>query len=190
MTYQGGIVHIPDHVERVLGWVPGYHRAKPGVRALATAVGETVQELEDAVVGVYQGGLFPNARGKRLDDWGEALGCVRGGLDDYWYRKLIRGTRRARYCTGTVDELVGLWAGFTGGWVELEELPPGAVQLTAWRDTYMPPEYAARAAAVMREHGPGTTVLAEALTRFLGGDARTIPPYGLPSGRGIPARVH
>lgn len=190
MTYQGGIVHIPDHVERMLAWIPGYHRAKSGVRALATAVGETVQELEDAIVDMYQGSLFPHARGVRLDAWGEALGCVRGGLDDYWYRKLIRGTARARACTGTVDELVGLWAGFTGGQVELFELPPGGVHLVAWRDTYLPSEYATRAASVMRAHAPGAMVLAESLLHFLGADARTTPPYGLPSGRGIPGRVH
>ena len=97
---------------------------------------------------------------------------------------------RARTCRGTVAEVVGLWAGFTDGQVELEELPPAGVQLTAWRDTYMPLEYATRAAAVMREHAPGALVLAEALKQYLGGDARITPPYGLPAGRGIPARVH
>lgn len=184
------IVHIPDHAERILAWVPGYHRAKAGVRAFFLATADAVQELEDAIYDAYEGGLFPYARGARLDAWGDILGCPRGGLDDYWYRRLIRGKARARTCRGTVAEVVGLWAGFTDGQVELEELPPAGVQLTAWRDTYMPLEYATRAAAVMRERAPGALVLAEALTQYLGGDARITPPYGLPSGRGIPARVH
>lgn len=185
------IQHIFDHVERALAWLPGYHRVKPGVSALISTAGDAFQELEDAIFDAYTGELLDEARGEALDRWGESLGVLRLGLEDPWYRRLIRGRIRARSVTGTVEDVRELWGALTGGWVEVYELPPRGLQLVAWRDTYMPRDYAIRAAAMFRAHAPtASVVLAEAVTLYLGGYGRVRPPYGSPAGRGIPARVH
>ncbi len=188
------IQHIPDHVERTLAYVAGYHRLKNGVRALYEAIiARPVQELEDLIYDAALGEQFSLAKGAALTRWGEMFGVPRLGLeDDLWYRRLIVGSVRMRRCTGTDDELIRAWAGLTGGYVELTELPLRGLQLVAWRDTYMPEGYARRAAEIMRERAPGAAlVLIEALNRnYLGGSARETAPFGARNARGIPARVH
>ena len=189
------IAHISDHVERAMAYVPGYHRAKAGIKAAVTAIlGLPAQELEDLIYDAASGETFRLARGAALTRHGEMWGVQREGLeDDAWYRRLIVGTARARRCTGTEDEMINLWKGFTDtDDVEADILPLDGLQLVAWRDTYMPPDYAKRAAAIMRAHSPAAgLVLIEALNvNYLGGSARTSPPYGSRDARGIPARVH
>jgi hypothetical protein len=188
------IQHIPDHVERTLAYIPGYHRLKTGVRALyEAAIGYSVQELEDLIYDAALGEQFSVAKGPALTRWGETYGVPRLGLeDDVWYRRLVIGTVQMSKCTGTADELIRAWAAFTAGQVELTELPLRGLQLVAWRDTYMPEGYAKRAADTMRLRAPGAAlVLIEALNRnYLGGSARTSAPYGARNARGIPARVH
>jgi len=188
-----GIKHIYDHIERLFTYLPSYLREKTGIQALIRALGDAFQEFEGNVYDIYTGEFFSQARGARLDAWGETYGVLRLGLDDLWYRRLIVGTLRARQSQGRVDDCVSMWKGFTGAdIVEFQELPPRGIMLVAWVEDYMPDGYARRAADTFRLHAPGGgKVLAEALrVGYLGGYSRTSPPYGTPMGSGIPARTY
>jgi hypothetical protein len=187
--------HIGDHKERLFGMLPSWMRYKPVISAVVESIGTVLQFIEDDIFDVATSETFALARGSRLDQWGLMFGVgPRRGISEADYRRLVQLAAQARRCTGTEDELTRLWQTATApSTVEFRLAIPKCVVLTAWRDAYMDPAYARRAAAIIGQVAPtGAVVLVEAInTRFLGFSGRTRAPLALPFGsRNWPARIH
>lgn len=185
------VQHIPNHVQRLLALLPFWFQIKPVTRGLIMSIGAALQLLEDDVYDAILSDLFVRARGRRLDEWGHLFGVQRRGLRDRWYRKLIRGAALARRCDGSEDALIRTWQAFTApAKVEFRRMPVKGISVVCFRSSYMPPEYAKRAAAIFRGVAPtGSVVLIEAKTGYLG-FLREDDPRPRPLGVGTPARTH
>lgn len=103
------LVYQADHADRARADLPSALR-RPRLLALAGAVGEVCQVVEDLAFQVYADTPLQSAGGALLDRWSGLVGEARGGLGDAEYRRAISARIAADRCAGTVDALLGVWA--------------------------------------------------------------------------------
>jgi hypothetical protein len=104
-----GFVYIPDHAARNAARMLSQDRDKPRMIALAEALGQGAQTLEDVIFDLLVGRRLEAATGAALNAWGEVVGEKRGPLGDEDYRRFIRARILANTCKGTPDELIAVF---------------------------------------------------------------------------------
>lgn len=172
------IEHIADHEERAIELLPLTHSLRDGRKGLVRALGGVAQALEDKIYAAAMGQVFDLAIGRALDRWGWLAGVPRGGLEDRWYKPLIRVAFASKRMTGNTDDMINLWkAAADTNDVEFFRYPHKTVVLLAWVDDWRPEPYMRRVAEVVRRGCPiGSVVLVESLRQFVGDPTRTRSP--------------
>jgi len=171
-----------DHDEAAIGVLPGI-AARDEAGTYFVEMTRQLSYLDEDVAEIYEGLVdLELATGGVLDIAGDLAGEVRGGLEDFEYRRLIAGRRIARAGAITAPRVWAGWMALTlasGG--RLYELPPASVLLTA-DVTWIPSStWLVRAGAVVRD----------LLAAGVHGNAVVVPPSsarynaaGLPYGVG------
>lgn len=80
---------VVDHEVRLAGFVPSQFRRMPVAGALISAIGRSLQTVEDDHFDLWVSSQLEVAAGPLLDQWGLLVGEPRGGLDDEEYRVFI-----------------------------------------------------------------------------------------------------
>lgn len=186
--------HTPDRADRALRQMPtAWSRRRPRLAAaLRTLIENAFQPLENEIFALAMAWDLRRMEGWVLEDVGAWVGERKEGLTTQEFRAIVRGKFRARRSSGSEPDVLETWAELTQArHVEINPVEHMGFVLVAYRDEYMRPEYAKRAAKVMRESSPmGAVVLFEALyANYLGLDRDTAPAAS-PFGIGIPCRTH
>lgn len=105
-----GLTPISDHAARALDRVLLQYREKPKLKALIELHAGRVQEIEDRAFEFLNRLVLPTAIGAQLDRIGGIVGQAREGRDDDTYRIWIAARIRLNLGSGTVPELVDLFA--------------------------------------------------------------------------------
>jgi len=160
------IDHIGDFVDRALGRLPSRFRTATRLKSLMASIATEVQRHEDDAFALIADTGLQTADGDALDQWGALLGLQRLGLEDQQYRKMIRGQILANLSTGSVDDLIEVYQVITAPSKvrEYDHYPKG-YRLTAFRDSWMPPEEVRAVKRIMADARPVATsqTLSEAI---------------------------
>ena len=82
--------HITDHAARAVASLLSVCQDEDAaLTELVTILGDTVQDLEDAIWEVLVERYIAAAEGVQLDQWGVVLGRPRAGLSDTDYRRVL-----------------------------------------------------------------------------------------------------
>jgi hypothetical protein len=117
--------------------------AAPNVQALAMAWLTEFQGIENAAFGVIYGRLLKYAVGETLDELGDLVGQLRGGLPDNQYRIAIGLKILANASSGTPEDLLEIaliaaknFTNDNNGQVGYQEAPVMSWQLEIYNLTY------------------------------------------------------
>src|SRR5690606_5134229 len=135
-------------------------------QGLLDTIAQAFQEMETERFDAYIGQHLDFATGPTLALWGWVFGAgPQAGLTTEWYRRLIRLAIASKYGTRDVENMIRRWEIATEpSQVEFYRYPTKTVILCAFRDEWMPENYATRAAEIVRRGGPlCSMVLFEAL---------------------------
>ncbi len=161
----------PEHCDRILEALLFQFRDKPRITALACALAEGVQQLEDVVWTLIADRTLQAASGASLDQWGGVVGEDRGALDDDDYRRFIQARIIANNSGGTTEELIRVFVLVTApSTVEHVELLPMTAIFRAFREVPMSIELRGRVRRIMdAARGTGRELeLIEVPTNFFG----------------------
>ena len=165
------LVYIPDHPDRARRRLLSQDWDKPRIVALAEAMGEGAQALEDATFDILIGRALEAATGVTLDQWGAIVGEVRGTLDDPDYRRFIMARVLVNVGDSTVDEMITIFEIITEPSI-VWYLPmyPAGFKLRAIRKTPLTDVIRRRINRMMADAKPAgvTMVLVEALEGYFG----------------------
>lgn len=166
--------YIANHVERALGDLVTMLGGRPVIEALVRALGEEVQELEDATWACVADRLLSTAVGTQLDAWGEIVGEQRGGLNDLEYRAFIEARILSNLSEGEPDRMARILSVLVGG-VPVRYVPlyPAAMFFQYVRPAWTSARHRARVVAQMVEVAPaGVSVdhITEAIDGYFGFD--------------------
>lgn len=100
--------HVLDHEEQALGRLLEQYKGKPKLAGLIVDHAAQMQEVENALWGVYEDRLLGNAEGDQLDQIGTAVGQARGGLDDATYRLWISARIILNRSSGTLQQILAI----------------------------------------------------------------------------------
>lgn len=100
------VVYRPDLRARAVGFLLQQWQESPKLVALVESLATGAQHLEDQSFGLLVSTTFTAATGVALEQWGQLVGEVRGGLDDEDYRAFIESRILANNSTGTTDQLI------------------------------------------------------------------------------------
>lgn len=103
-----GHTRVTTVVTDVAANVGRYLRDKDDLQAVAAAWAAQLQALEDALWQMFTETDLDAAIGAQLDQLGELLVLPRGTLDDDEYRAVLRAIVRARFGSGTGDDLLAV----------------------------------------------------------------------------------
>jgi len=118
-------VHIHDHVEQALALLLEQFKDKPNLEALVDALVTQVQDLEDVFHALIYERLPDTAIGAQLEQIGELVGELRGGLSDEDFRRFIRARIQVNLSCGEPERLIGVLKTLTGADnVQLEQCHP------------------------------------------------------------------
>lgn len=173
------VKHIADHYQRSLDLTPRHWAKTLYMRTIIRVVSSAYQILENERFDALIGSHLDFAVGPTLALWGWTFGAgPQGGLSPEWYRRLIRLSIATMFSTGNTESALQRWSLATEpSRVEFYRYPAEAFVLVCFRDEWMPPAYAARAAAILRKGGPAATIMLwEALDVYHGSDSRTRNP--------------
>ena len=166
------LVLIPDQKKRAVSLLPSQFRTnQPVIEALAGAMGEGVQTLEDLIFGLMLGSRLDLATGALLDIWGDLVGEVRGDLDDEDYRKFVAARVLTNRSTGVTDDLIAIAQLITSNSVVREQsFYPREVIIYVSRSDPMSDAVSARVAVMMNDARAAGTKLQviESIPGYLG----------------------
>ena len=177
------VKHIASHLEGATDFIPLHHRTKTGRYAMFQGLAALFQKLEDEVYNAYIGTSLAHAKGTALDFQGFVAGVPRGGLEDYWYRYLIRAGFAAKTCTGSTNEIIRMFkiAMAEPLYVEFTRYNKNLIILTSWRDEFLPAEYVQRAADIVKKACPiGSVAIFETTIPYVGGTGAPTDASGTP----------
>lgn len=185
------MIGFNDWPEKLREWLATPWKNRAGIGALLDTIADSIQSVDDEIVGMNHGLIFSQAEGEYLDYWGELVNQPREGLTDHWYRRLVRTAFLARRSDGTRESVIAIWQAATeDSVVEYRYASPNGIVLTAWRSDYLPDGYARRAAEIVRAAAPTAAVDLIECRAPAFGCVRTRLPYHRYCNSGIPARVH
>jgi hypothetical protein len=116
------------HEDLALDRLAEFLRGKENVASTLQALTESAQELETALRELSYYRRIDNAFGQLLDDIGATVGQPRGPLGDEAYRMYLRARIKTNASSGTVSELLEIFALILGpnSGVELLDEPPAS----------------------------------------------------------------
>jgi hypothetical protein len=100
------ISQILDHADRAKARLTSLWAGKPNLEALLDVFSAQVQDLEDALWGVYADRALATATGAQLDVLGSILGQPRTSANDDEYRAVLLARIAALISDGAVEQLV------------------------------------------------------------------------------------
>lgn len=125
LTGAGNVDHSATAIARLAEFI----KTQPNFLALLASVVTQVQDLETALQQLNTLRGLPNASGGQLDVIGGILTQPRAGLSDSVYRDFLSARILLNQSSGTVDQILTIFALVTSGTVKLVEWPPAAFDL-------------------------------------------------------------
>lgn len=150
------VAYDGKHALEAQGEMPSALR-RPRLLALAAAIGDTVQEIEDAAFQVFADTPLQFAGGALLARWGELVGEPRGGLPDPDYRRVIYGRIQANRSDGSTSTMLLIFRLLTqddGDTVSYFDLYPASFLLQVIRQTPMTARMRRRVRRIMEAARP------------------------------------
>lgn len=95
-----------DFVDAIKKLLIQQFKNKPNFEAFLGAIGESMQEIENMLIDMWQARWLDNATGVQLDGIGSIVGIARNNLDDEAYRTRIRVRVRLNLSNGTPDDIL------------------------------------------------------------------------------------
>lgn len=165
------LVYVADWPARASKALLGLDWSKPRIVALAEALGEGSQELEDVTFDVLLSTRLEAASGSTLDLYGGIVGERRGPLGDEDYRRFIQARILTNITDSTIDEMIAIFALVTyPGEVEYMPMYPAGGTLQVLRQSWLSDRMRRRIRRIMDDAKPaGVAIeLIEALPGFFG----------------------
>lgn len=176
-----GLVYVPDWPDRARRALLGVDWSKPRLAALAMALGEGTQTMEDVTFDLLLTTRLEAASGVTLDVFGRIVGELRGPLADSDYRRFIQARILANVSKGSIDEVVAIWALVTGGQrVAYATMYPAGYSLLTVRPSWLSEPLRRRVRRIMDDVRPAgvTHELVEALVGYFGFDGDEALGFG------------
>jgi predicted nuclease with RNAse H fold len=174
--------YIPNHPDAAKTDLPNdVWRHADTVKALAAAIGEGCQVIEDHTYEILSSTSLATASGETLDKWGAFLDERRGAFDDDEnFRAFLAGKILVNLCEGTTDELIEIYQVLTQpGLVEHWSLHPASAHLTTYRSEWMDKHRRLRIRQLMERAAPAGCSLVLTESPFAALDASgTLQPGG------------
>lgn len=165
------LVYVADWPARASKALLGLDWSKPRIVALAEALGEGSQALEDVTFDVLLSTRLEAASGSTLDLYGGIVGERRGPLGDEDYRRFIQARILTNITDSTIDEMIAIFALVTyPGEVEYMPMYPAGGTLQVLRQSWLSDRMRRRIRRIMDDAKPaGVAIeLIEALPGFFG----------------------
>ncbi len=126
--------HKPDLAGDAQRRVIAQYRENDQFMALIGALGDEVQQIEDAIYALYQAAFLDTATDVWLEYLGAIVGEAREGWGDADYLRFIRARILANKSSGTIDELLEIVAMVLGSpvgvmWDTIQEFYPASLLL-------------------------------------------------------------
>ena len=165
------LVYVADWSMRARKNLLGLDWSRPRIAALAQALGDGSQALEDVTFDVLLSNRLESASGVTLDRYGDIVGEKRGPLGDEDYRRFIQARILVNITGSTPDQLIAIFALVTFP-SDVEYLPmyPAGFTLQAVRKSWLSEVMRRRVRRIMNDAKPaGVTIeLIESLPGFFG----------------------
>ena len=120
---------LVDHSATAISRLAEVIKTQPNFLALLASLVTQVQDLETALQQLNTLRGLPTATGGQLDVIGEILTQPRAGLSDGDYRDFLSARILLNQSSGTVDQILTIFALVTTGTLTLTEWPPAAFEL-------------------------------------------------------------
>ena len=153
--------YIPNHVEIGLGRMIAWLRNSPNLMAFLRLLLEEVQELEDAMIALILERSLNTATGAQLDQYGELVGQLRGGLSDKDYRRFLKVRIRANRSCGQPGTIAWVLSELTGVAVRYGLLVPAAFSLSFTANSHSTALIRSRIRKLLQAISPAGVLLAE-----------------------------
>ncbi len=142
---------VEDHGAAAVVRLPGYNRDAPNWVKLLNALAGEVQELEDVMEDFLTSRAISTAVGEQLDGLGQILNRARESAEtDSDYREALSTHYATLFRSGEPQTLIDVYKFVTEAvQVQLQEIFPATVQLTAFADAEVPPVIDAHTIALM-----------------------------------------
>lgn len=123
-----------DFVEAIKRLLIQQFKGKPNFEAFLAAIAESMQDIEDMLIDMWQARWIDNATGAQLDGIGAIVGVARNNLDDDTYRIRIRVRIRLNLSNGTPDDILKIvrLLSTDATTLNLTEYPPASFLLEAF----------------------------------------------------------
>jgi len=108
------ITQITTHEEDQRARLLSQFKDKPLIEAILNAIGEQVQDYEDATIELNELLNISTQVGVQLDGIGTIVGEARGGLSDPDYRTALYTRIAALYGSGTGEDVIAAYVNATG----------------------------------------------------------------------------
>lgn len=102
-------ITVADHITTMLERMPYQFNGQATFEAIVSAMGEEVQNLDDALVAAIGIQELTQATGDILDDiYGALVDEDRGGASDDQYRQLVKTKIKVYHSTGSPEEIIDI----------------------------------------------------------------------------------
>lgn len=127
------ITHVTTHKEQMLARLMFAFRNRPNITALLTVIARRYQGIEDALFQLVSERGIDSGEGAQLDVIGRIIGQPReDSADDAAYRLRLRARMRANQSSGTVPDILDVFATLLEGYDDLllQQYFPATILLT------------------------------------------------------------
>lgn len=126
------VTHDTAHATEIVDRLITQFKKQPNMSGLAAIFGAKIQEVEDALWQLYTQRGISTATGNALDQLGEIVGTIRGGLSDGDYRAQIKARILLNISSGTPDQILQLFtSAFSPTTFSLRDGPTPSIVLSA-----------------------------------------------------------